>query len=138
MSLIHIDRNPAPSKLRWFGLLLGIFLLLVGGILRWRWNLPTAGLALWIFAAVIVPAYYLLPAMQKPLYLGWMYATLPMGLAVSYVVLAVIYFGVLMPIGLLVRLTSGDPLRRRLEPAAATYWVPHQPPANQQRYFRQF
>lgn len=137
MSLIHIDRNPAPRKLLWFGLLLGVFLVIVGAMLRWRWHLPAASVAMWALAAATTVAYYLAPAIQKPLYLGWMYATLPIGLAVSYVVLAVIYFGVLMPIGLMMRLAGGDPLRRQLDRGAATYWTPHQPAA-MQRYFRQF
>jgi hypothetical protein len=138
MSLIHIDRDPAPSKLRWFGVLLGLFLVLVGAILRWRWGLHTAGWAIWAIAAILPVAYYLAPEIQKPLYLGWMYATLPIGLAVSYVVLALIYFGVLTPIGLSMRLFGIDLLHRRFDRTAASYWTPHQPAAGTQRYFRQF
>jgi len=45
---------------------------------------------------------------------------------------------VFTPIGLTMRLFGWDPLERRFDPNASTYWVEHKPPASPSRYFQQF
>jgi hypothetical protein len=138
MSLIEIDRNPSPDKLRWFGALLGALFAWLGAMAWWRLGAAQVAVALWFAGIVLVAAYYLAPAVQRPAYVGWMYAVHPLGLAISYVVLAFAYFLVIMPIGLVVRTLIGDPLERAFDRRAATYWTPHHPPASSERYFRQF
>jgi hypothetical protein len=76
------------------------------------------------------------PRVIRPLYVGLSRATLPIGWVVSHVLLAVIYFGIITPVGLLVR-AFRDPLERALEPGARSYWVPREQ-AQPNRYFRQF
>jgi hypothetical protein len=41
----------------------------------------------------------------------------------SSIVMAVLFFIVVTPIGLIMRLVGRDPLRLRLERKASTYWV---------------
>jgi hypothetical protein len=45
---------------------------------------------------------------------------------------------VITPVGLIFRLLGKDPLTRRFDPRASTYWVKHEEPGNVERYFRQF
>ncbi|MCA8971511.1 MAG: hypothetical protein KDC95_17090 [Planctomycetes bacterium] len=54
--------------------------------------------------------------------------------ALSWLVLATCYFGIVLPIGLLVRLALRDPLRRTLEPERKSYWTDYVPPKNVSRY----
>ena len=42
------------------------------------------------------------------------------------------------PVGLLLRLRGFDPLSCRFQPEADSYWIPRRPPAELDRYFRQF
>jgi hypothetical protein len=51
-----------------------------------------------------------------------------LGALVSPLALGVLYYGVLTPLGVLMRLAGKDPLRLRREPGAASYWLPRQPP----------
>lgn len=44
------------------------------------------------------------------------------------VVLAIIYFAVVTPTGLVLRALGKDPLRLRRDPDAATYWIRRDPP----------
>ena len=111
MSLIEIDNNPSPAKLSTFGLLLPAFFGAVGAMARWRWELPTAGLVIWVVGVALIVLYSAMPPMRRPLYVGWMYAVMPIGVCVSYLLLALTYFLVLTPIGLVRRL-FGDPLQR--------------------------
>ncbi len=62
----------------------------------------------------------------------------PIGLVISYVILAATYYLVLTPIGLVLRLFGYDPMHRRFDREAKTYWVPREEDANTDRVFRQF
>ena len=66
------------------------------------------------------------------------YATFPIGLGVSHFILAVVYYLVLTPIGLLLRFSSYDPMGRRFDRSAKTYWTPHETEEGTERYFKQF
>lgn len=69
---------------------------------------------------------------------GWMEAVAPMGWTVSHLVLALVFFLVLTPIGLLLRATGRDSLRLRRGAAGSTGWLEHSTPSDARRYFRQF
>ena len=81
---------------------------------------------------------YAVPPLRRPLYLGWMYVAFPIGWVISHVVLAIVYYLVFTGTGLVMRLLGRDPLQRRFEPDAQTYWVEHRPGEDLARYFRQF
>jgi hypothetical protein len=137
MSLIEIDNNPSLTKLRTFGLLLPVFFGGVGAIARWRWGLPSVATAVWAAGTVLVVLYLAAPRVRRPIYVGWMYAVMPIGIAVSYFVLAATYFLILTPIGI-VRRMFGDPLQRQFVPKAISYWSPVHRKADKTDYLRQF
>jgi predicted NodU family carbamoyl transferase len=63
--------------------------------------------------------------------------TFPIGLAVSSVVLTTIYFVVVTPIALAMRLAGRDTLSRRLDRSAKSYWRPLPERTDGSTYFRQ-
>jgi len=138
VALIQIDHNPSRKNLLWFGLLLGLFLTLIGAIARLRFGTPWIANGFFTAAVAITISYYLVPPIRKPVYLAWMCAAFPIGFVMSYVILAVTYFAVFTPIALLLRLLRRDPLERKFDRAATTYWTPHRPAGKVERYFRQF
>ncbi|MFN7962698.1 MAG: hypothetical protein U0002_15625 [Thermoanaerobaculia bacterium] len=69
---------------------------------------------------------------------GWLRASEPMGWTVSHLVLGLVYFGLLTPIGWLLRRFRPDPLKQRLDRSAKSYWVEHKTPSDLERYFRQY
>ena len=83
-------------------------------------------------------AIWAAPALGRQLYIGWMYAAQPAGWTISHVVLGIVYYLVLTPIGLLLRLAGRDPLQRRFDREATSYWIKREAPADAARYFRQF
>ena len=137
MSLIEIDKRPSAARLRTFGLLLPVFFGGVGALAWWRWDRPVLATVVGTIGTAIVLLYWTLPNVRQPLFVAWMYAVLPIGLCVSYVVLAAVYFLVVTPIGFLRRLAS-DPLARRFDRNAATYWTHHSPRRRKSDYLRQF
>lgn len=138
MSLIRIHRDPSRRQLAVFAVGWTLSLVLIG----WLFPLVLGDFSLraacW-GAAVIVPAIGLaVPGFLKGTYLVSAYAALPIGLVVSYAILGVIYYLVLTPVGLVLRLRGYDPLNRTFHPQADTYWVERETPADTNRYFRQF
>jgi hypothetical protein len=74
----------------------------------------------------------------RGLYRGWMFAALPIGWTISHVILGIVFYLVMTPIGLIMRVLGNDPMTRRPDPAAQTYWIAHQQQKDLKRYFRQF
>jgi hypothetical protein len=138
MGLIEINKNPSLRELRWFGVILLAFAGLVGALLRFKFGLSTAATTVWVAGGVIAVAVLAVPPLRKPVYLGWMYAAFPIGWTISNALLAFTYYLVLTPIGLAMRLLGRDPMTRRLDPSAKTYWTEHNPHGAPERYYRQF
>ncbi len=138
MAIVEINLNPSKSELRWFGLLLFLFFALIGGLVFWRLGSLAVPSVLWLAGAVLGLVYYAVRPLRRPMYLGWMYAVYPLGWTISHLLFGCIYFLVMTPIGLLMRLSGRDPLERRFDPEAGTYWVERPARVEPSRYFRQF
>jgi hypothetical protein len=137
MSLIRIDRNPSRRQLAVFGVAWLVAFAALGGMALSQNGLSAAAV-IWT-AAVLIPGIgWLVPSFMRIVYLGMAYLTFPFGLAVSFVILAAIYYTVLTPIGLLMRLVGYDPMCRRRDANAASYWTSREPVDDVRRYFRQF
>ena len=59
-------------------------------------------------------------------------------LIVSNIVLALVFYGVVWPIGILARLTGRNALQLGFDRDAKTYWNTRQPVKDPRRYFRQY
>ena len=136
--MIEINKNPSKKELAVFGLLCLLFFGIVGAIMWHKSHSPRAGIIVWCIATAFVAVYYAAPGVRKPIYLGWMYAAYPIGWTVSHLLMAIVFFGVITPIGFIMRLMGRDPLQRAFDPAAKTYWIAHPRAVDPQRYFRQF
>ena len=138
MSLIRINRNPSPRDLTLFGLLWLIFFGAFGALSFFKWDAAYAGLILWLLAIVIPALGRLLPAFLRLVYIAMAYAAFPIGFVISHLLLAFVYYLVLTPTGLLMRLFRYDPMKRKFEPEAGSYWIKREPHTDTKRYFRQF
>ena len=67
-----------------------------------------------------------------------MLAAVPIGWTLSHLVLGAVYYGVFTPIGLVMRLLGHDPLERRFDPTATSYWIERTDRSDPARHFRQF
>jgi hypothetical protein len=78
------------------------------------------------------------PSFLRYVYVGMAYLAFPIGWVVSHLVLAAVYYLVLTPVGLLLRGFRYDPMNRRFDPHAESYWTPRESADDVQRHFRQF
>lgn len=127
-------RAPSRLELRWFGLLLGLFLALVG-LLVFRAGGDAAARALWSAALAAVVLYYLAKPLRRPMHGAWMAATRPIGWIVTHLLFAITYYLVLTPTGLLLRLFGRNPLRGG---RAESFWRERRRGDDPARYLRQF
>lgn len=137
MALLDIE-EPTPAALRWFGLPFAICVAGIGALV-WRntGSIAAAGV-IWAGAAAVLAGYYALPRIRRFVYLGWIYAAYPIGFVMSHVAMAVIYYLVITPIGLVLRATGRDAMNRKFDPHAQTYWEPRRKRDDPGAYFRQF
>jgi hypothetical protein len=138
MPLVEINKNPSPRELRWFGLMVLAFGGLVSAILYARFRWPVGSWIPLAAGSILAAVYYLVPASRRAIYLGWNYAFLPLGMLTSFVLLAVIYFLIFTPIGLVMRLVGRERVPRGFDRLAASYWVKRPPARPPETYFRQF
>lgn len=92
--------------------------------------LHQGGVRVW---ALVVAAAFALIAVVRPTLLAtpnrlWMKLGLLLGKIVSPIALGILFYAVLTPLGVLMRLTGKDPLRLKRDAAAASYWIPREPP----------
>jgi hypothetical protein len=64
--------------------------------------------------------------------------TFPFGWAVSHLLLAILFYGLFTPLGLIFRLLGRDPLRRQRPLEQASYWTMKPAATDVRGYFRQF
>ena len=91
----------------------------------------------WLIGAVFVAWGLLAPASVRPFYRLWMRFGLIMNAIISRVVLGIVFYLIVTPFGLVFRLRGLDPLKRKWDPAAASYRVVSdaQDPAHMERPF---
>jgi hypothetical protein len=135
---LSVQREPTSRELRYFGLILAAVLSLVGALAWWRWRAPVVAWALGLLGLVLAIAYYALPPLRRPLFLGWRAMLRPVEEVVSYAALWIVYFLVFVPVGLILRAAGRDPLESRFAPAAGSYFVRRRPVGDPARYFHQF
>jgi fatty acid desaturase len=139
MSIVQVNTDPTRKQLNQFGFIWLGFLTLFGAIAFFKLGEPKVAKVLWVLAVVVPVVGWSVPAFMRLVFVGMSYLAWPIGFVVSHVVLALVYYLVFMPIGLVMRVIGYDPMKRRFDPEAATYWIARDPKASEpKRYFRQF
>lgn len=128
---------PTRAELRKFGLTVGAAFLVLGTLSWWRGHeLPPR--VLWgMGAALVVPAL-VAPDLLGPVQRGWMAAAMFLGHVNTRIILSLLFYTVITPIGFVVRLFR-DPLDRSLDRPGDSRWIPRTvEPVDPARYERQF
>ena len=107
--------------LRDFGLITGgLFAVIFGLLLPYLFgsSLPWWP---WLVCVVLVIWALIAPQSLNPVYRLWMRVGLLIGSVVSRVILGLVFFLVVTPIGLMMRAIGKDPMNRRLDDSATSY-----------------
>ena len=79
-------------------------------------------------SAAFLLASVLRPAVLSPLNRLWLRLGLLLQRITNPIVLGLLFFGTVLPIGLLMRLAGKNPLRLGFDRDAQSYWIERQPP----------
>ena len=139
-----VNWNPGPTEKRKFAVSLVIgfpivagVLFLIKGLFSHSWNpVPSywiggVGCGLGLLLLVI-------PALAKPFYMVWYFIGCCIGIVVSNVLLSAFYFIVVTVIGLILRILGKEPVQKKLNKAAKTYWLDAERITDPKRYYQQF
>ncbi|UCF05417.1 MAG: hypothetical protein JSV33_16150 [bacterium] len=112
----------AKGDLRKFGLTVGIALCLFGALFWWR------GKDFYIYLIAIGGAFILLglavPIVLKPIQKVWMTFAILLGWVMTRVILSILFFVMITPIGFISKLFGKDFLSLKFDKEAGTYWLP--------------
>lgn len=115
-----------PGSERAFAVVFTVVFVVVG-----LWPLVSGGpVRTWalLIAGAFLLAGFTAPGILAPLNRLWFRFGMALGRIVSPIVMAILFFGTVMPTGLLMRLFRKDLLRLRFDPAAESYWIRRDPP----------
>jgi len=112
--------DSSARKLREFGAVMFVFFMILSAV----FFLKRKEINFYFLAA---GAFFLLagmsaPRLLAPLYKAWMVFALVMGFIVSRIILTVLFFLVITPIGLIARIFGKDLLDERIRKTENTYW----------------
>ena len=112
---------------RGFGLVMATVLVIVG---LWPLVFGEGYVRVWalIVAALLLIAAVAIPRILKPLNTVWLKFGLLLSRVVNPIVLGLMFYVVITPFGLALRLLGKDLLRLRRDPHAVSYWVSRDPP----------
>ena len=136
--LVSLIINRDSWHLQILGVLMPLLFFAIGSSAQAGANPWTAAVVTWVVGIVLAVVSRTWLNLGRLAYSGWMLASFPIGWTISHLILGITYFLVLTPIGLLMRLLGRDPMQRRIDRAAQTYWIKHQTPTDPSRYFQQF
>lgn len=125
---------PRPSE-RKFGLTFAVIFLLLAGWLSGRGTAAVWPLGLGLSAMLFAALAWRAPRALAPLNEAWFRLGLLLGRIVSPIVMGVIFFGLITPLAIGMRLAGRDALG--LKPIKrASHWVERQPPGPSSDSFR--
>ena len=110
------------KTLRQFGLMVGGVFLFIGlWPLVWRQE----AMRIWVVVpgALLAAAGLVMPGVLKHVYRGWRWVGHVMGWVNTRIILGILFYGMVTPMGMFMKLTGRDPMRRKLEPDTKTYRV---------------
>jgi len=139
MSIVRINRNPTRRQLNQFGFIWLGFLSFFGVVAWFKLDQPDLAKGLWVAAIAVPVVGWLAPAFMRLVFLGMSYAAWPIGFVVSHVILALVYYLVMTPIGLVMRVFGYDPMTRRRDSSGGSFWIERSTrDGGPESYFRQF
>jgi hypothetical protein len=127
----HVAEQSSP---RGFGFVFAAVFALIG-----LWPLA-GGEAVRVWALVLTAAFLVLalirPSLLSPLNRLWLGLGVVLHRIVNPLVMGLMFFAVITPTALILRLMGKDLLHRRFSPDEGSYWIPREPPGPEPQSMR--
>ena len=131
-----MNRLAKPKELRSFGLLVGGIFSVLG---LWPMLLHGDPPRVWAIVAggMLIMLGILLPGALAPVHQGWMWIGHILGWINTRILLSVVFYGLITPIGMVIRMMGKDTMRQAFSKGSSTYRVIRQsrPPSHMKYQF---
>jgi hypothetical protein len=125
------------NELKKFGITIGIAFGLLSGFILWRGKISPV--PFFIISALFIFLGLVLPVLLKPIQKVWMALSIILGWLMTRIILIILFYLIVTPIGLLARLFGKDFLNRKYDRDAPTYLIPKkETPFDKKNYENQF
>lgn len=121
---MHPIRKLDKNSLREFGLLIGTIIAVLFGVLLPMLRHHYRPVWPWIVAGILWSWAIVAPATLNPVYQIWMRIGLILGWIETRIVLGIVFYVLILPMGLMLRLFNQDSMTRRFEANLSTYRIP--------------
>ena len=123
MAIDHIIPELDRKGLREFGLTTGAVVVAIFGLffpwlLELNWPVWP-----WVIAATLWSLALIHPLWLRRIYRAWMHFGLLASRVMTPLVLGIVFFGMILPMALFLRLRGNDPMRRSFDPNQKSYRV---------------
>ena len=121
-----MDQAATRKELRQFGLLVGAVFAVIG---LWPMVFRGEPLRLWAtgVGGLLVLCGGLLPSVLAPVHKGWMWVGHILGWINTRILLGIVFYGLIAPIGIVFRLMGKDTMRQTFSESSVTYRVVRSP-----------
>lgn len=120
-----MEHFPEANKrnLRQFGLVAGPLVIAIFGVLLPWLHGGSLPMVPWVIGVVLVALALLVPMALKPIYLIWIRIGFVLGWINTRLILGLVFYGLMMPMGLFMRARRWDPMRQTHDPQQPSYRV---------------
>lgn len=120
--------NQDDPAMRKFGLLLGLILIALAGLILFRKGLPdvvwlSTPFILLVLGLLSLCMAFIIPKALKPINSVMIIISLCIGYCITRVVLFMVFFGLFLPIGLILRMLGKDFMRIKRREDEPSYWI---------------
>jgi hypothetical protein len=133
----HVKWRPDAAELRRFAIAMLVGFTLLGLLSAWRAKgIGTGSIVLWSLGIFLATAAFV-PGLGRVAYLAVYLPTSIIGYVVSHVMLTLMFFFVITPLAIILRLMGKDLLQQR-RPKQKPEWMAVKGVKNEDSYYRQF
>jgi len=128
--MMSVYQKPDNEELRKFGIVFALFFILVFGLvmpmIRHDWSALFADTALWprwpwLVSSMLLAIAIAVPAPLYYLHRPWMIFADVAGWVNTRIILILLFYVLILPTGLIMRLVGYDPMQRKIDPQLKTY-----------------
>jgi hypothetical protein len=110
--------------LRKFGLTTGaIIVVLFAFFFPWVFDMAAMPMWPWIAAGILSVPALLMPSLLRPVYATWMKIGHAIGWVNTRIILGVLFYVLVLPMGLIMRLFGKDPMAREMNKSISSYRI---------------
>jgi hypothetical protein len=135
MAMFDFNFSPSNRQLRQFGAVCMVAVPLVTWL--WTGDAVIVGWAAGV-GVTLCGIGFASPQTLKPVFVGLTIATMPIGLVVGELAMLLLYFGVFLPMSIVLRIVGRDSLRRRSPVTGKSFWQERKIPTSVRNYYHQF